>query len=125
MERAAYAAAQNARETGDDDVRFFFPRLTGSEMYSRWDMQEAPPDILITNYSMLSIMLMREADQGIFEKTKEWLKRDGSIFHLIVDELHLYRGTAGTEVAYLLRLLLMRLGISPDSPKLRVFASSA
>jgi len=125
MERAAYAAAQHARETGDDDVRFFFPRLAGAEMSSRWDMQEAPPDILITNYSMLSIMLMREADQGIFEKTKEWLKRDGSIFHLIVDELHLYRGTSGTEVAYLLRLLLMRLGISPDSPKLRVLASSA
>jgi DEAD/DEAH box helicase domain-containing protein len=125
MERAAYAAGQNARETGNDDVRFFFPRLEGAEMYSRWDMQETPPDILITNYSMLSIMLMREADQGIFEKTKEWLKKDGSIFHLIVDELHLYRGTAGTEVAYLIRLLLMRLGISPDSPKLRVLASSA
>jgi DEAD/DEAH box helicase domain-containing protein len=125
IERAASAAAQNARETGDDDVRFFFPRLAGAEMYSRWDMQETPPDILITNYSMLSIMLMREADQGIFEKTKEWLKRDGSVFHLIVDELHLYRGTAGTEVAYLLRLLLMRLGISPGSPKLRVLASSA
>jgi ATP-dependent helicase YprA (DUF1998 family) len=125
MERAADAAAQHARATGDDNVRFFFPRLSGAEMFSRWDMQEAPPDILITNYSMLSIMLMREADHGIFEKTKEWLKKDGSIFHLVVDELHLYRGTSGTEVAYLLRLLLMRLGISPNSPKLRILASSA
>src|SRR5207244_8829843 len=42
-----------------------------------------------------------------------------------VDELHLYRGTAGTEVAYLVRLLLERLGLSPCSPKLRVLASSA
>lgn len=125
MESSALAAERHATERGDSDVRFFFPRLDGAEMRSRWDMQDAPPDILITNYSMLSIMLMREADQDIFEKTKEWLARDDSIFHLIVDELHLYRGTAGTEVAYLLRLLLSRLGLSPDHPKLRILASSA
>lgn len=107
------------------ELAYFFSRLDGAEMRSRWDMQDAPPDILITNYSMLSIMLMREADQNIFEKTKAWLKKDGSVFHLIVDELHLYRGTAGTEVAYLLRLLLLRLGLTPDHPKLRILASSA
>ena len=74
---------------------------------------------------MLSIMLMRDADRGIFERTREWLKKDGSVFHLIVDELHLYRGTSGTEVAYLLRLLLHRLGLVPGHPKLKVLASSA
>lgn len=42
-----------------------------------------------------------------------------------MDELHLYRGTAGTEVAYLLRLLLQRLGLHPGHPKLRILASSA
>ena len=125
IEGSAKAAARHAQEQNDPDIRFFFPRLDGAEMRSRWDMQDAPPDILITNYSMLSIMMMREADQGIFEKTKEWLTKDGSIFHLIVDELHLYRGTSGTEVAYLLRLLLNRLGLSPDSLKLRILASSA
>jgi DEAD/DEAH box helicase domain-containing protein len=114
-----------ARQESARDARFFFPRLDGAEMSSRWDMQDAPPDILITNYSMLSIMLMREADRNIFEKTKAWLTKDGSVFHLIVDELHLYRGTAGTEVAYLLRLLLNRLGLTADSPKLRILASSA
>ena len=94
-------------------------------MRSRWDMQDAPPDILITNFSMLSIMLMRDADNGIFEKTRKWLEKEGSVFHLVVDEIHLYRGTAGTEVAYLLKLLLLRLGLSPDSPKLRILGSSA
>ncbi|MGB5968510.1 MAG: helicase-related protein, partial [Spirulinaceae cyanobacterium] len=38
---------------------------------------------------------------------------------------HLYRGTQGTEVAYLLRLFLQRLGLYPGHPKLRVLASSA
>lgn len=124
-DRAAEAAAQKAEMEEDPDIRTFFPRLDGAEMRSRWDMQDDPPDILITNYSMLSIMLMREADAPIFERTKEWLKQEGSVFHLIVDELHTYRGTAGTEVAYLLRLLVARLGLSPRSPKLRILAASA
>jgi DEAD/DEAH box helicase domain-containing protein len=88
-------------------------------------MQQIPPDILITNYSMLSIMLMREADSPIFEQTRRWLHQPGNVFHLIIDELHLYRGTSGTEVAYLLRLLLHRLGLTPSDPRLRILASSA
>ena len=123
--RVATAAQEYARAPGEDQVKFFFPRLDGAEMRCRWDMQDSPPDILITNYSMLSIMLMREADAPIFERTKRWLEKENSIFHLIIDELHLYRGTAGTEVAYLYRLLLDRLGLTPDSPKLRILASSA
>ncbi|MEG3939794.1 DEAD/DEAH box helicase [Microcoleus sp. S36b_A3] len=125
VEESADKASEHASQTGDDDVRFFFPRLDGSEMRCRWDMKDAPPDILITNYSMLSIMLMREIDRDIFEKTKQWLNKEGSVFHLVVDELHLYRGTSGTEVAYLLRLLLQRLGLHPGHPKLRILASSA
>ena len=124
-ERAALKAEEYSAQPGKDDVRYFFPRLDGAEMFSRWDMQDAPPDILITNFSMLSIMLMRDADARIFDLTRQWLAQDDSVFHLIVDELHLYRGTAGTEVAYLLRLLLQRLGLEPGHPKLKVLASSA
>jgi ATP-dependent helicase YprA (DUF1998 family) len=62
-----YITAQN--KTGDeaDKLRSFFPRMDGAEMRSRADMQLAPPDILITNFSMLSIMLMRKVDEGILE----------------------------------------------------------
>lgn len=131
------AAQQHAESTGETDSTFFFPRIGGSEMHNRWDMQDNPPDILITNFSMLSIMMMRECDQKIFEKTKDWLacmdlpeaereaEKPNRVFHLIVDELHLYRGTAGAEVAYLMRLLLLRLGLNPDHPQLRILASSA
>lgn len=124
-EQAARIAEAYSHQPGKEDVRYFFPSLYGAEMRCRWDMQDAPPDILITNFSMLSIMLMRDADKNIFDRTAEWLQRDGSVFHLVVDELHLYRGTAGTEVAYLLRLLLDRLGLEPGHPKLKVLASSA
>ncbi len=125
MQSSVDASIEHFNKTRDKDVRYFFPRLDGSEMRCRWDMQDAPPDILITNYSMLSIMLMRDVDKNIFDKTKAWLEKEDSIFHLIVDELHLYRGTTGTEVAYLLRLLLERLGLYPGHPKLRILTSSA
>lgn len=112
--------------TGKKKAQYFFPNSVGSEMRSRWDMQDAPPDILITNFSMLNVMMMREEDSKIFEKTKNWLKKDPkNVFHLIVDELHLYRGSSGTEVAYLLRLLLYRLGLTPGHSQLRILASSA
>lgn len=141
-DNAARAAQNYANDSSNEDPDkqdcvYFFPRIEGSEMRSRWDMQDSPPDILITNFSMLSIMMMREYDEPIFEKTRSWLaaedvgeeereeEKRNRIFHLVVDELHLYRGTAGAEVAYLLRLLLLRLGLSPDHPQLRILASSA
>ncbi|OAB61933.1 DEAD/DEAH box helicase [Leptolyngbya valderiana BDU 20041] len=111
-----------------EELKYHFPRLDGGEMWSRWDMQETPPDILITNYSMLNIMMMRSIEHNIFEQTKEWLAEPGHPerqFFLIIDELHAYRGTPGTEVAYILRLLLYRLGLTPDSPKLRILTTTA
>jgi DEAD/DEAH box helicase domain-containing protein len=110
----------------DPDILYYFQNPNGSEMWSRWDMQEAPPDILITNYSMLNIMLMRSLESNIFESTRQWLEEDPShIFHLVVDELHTYRGTPGTEVGYLLRAFLNRIGLHPDHSQLRIIATSA
>ena len=126
MGRDADAAERSAKKDNKPKVQSYFPKLDGAEMRSRWDMQDSPPDILITNFSMLSIMLMREIDDPIFEKTRQWLAGgEDRVFHLIIDELHLYRGAAGAEVAYLLRLLLLRLGLTPDHRKLRILSSSA
>ncbi len=109
-----------------DDIRGQFSDPFCGEMLTRWDMIEAPPDILITNISMLNIMLMREFENPIFEKTKRWLQQDDkNVLTLIVDELHGYRGSQGSEVALVIRNLLMRLGITADSPKLRCIATSA
>lgn len=114
--------------TANQDAQYYFPRLDGGEMWSRWDMQTTPPDIMITNYSMLNIMLMRSIEDHIFESTRHWLAEPGHPerqFSLIIDELHAYRGTPGTEVAYILRLLLDRLGLTPESTKLRIMATTA
>ena len=108
------------------DLPFYFPRLDGGEMRSRWDMQDYPPDILITNYSMLNIMMMRSIENNIFDSTKKWLgSNPENKFYFIIDELHAYRGTPGTEVAYILRLLYHRLGLTADSPQLRILTTTA
>lgn len=96
------------------------------ELLTRWDMIATPPDILITNTSMLNIMLMRDLEAPIFEQTKSWLEEDeDNTFALVVDELHSYRGTQGTEVALVVRNLLDRLGLEPDSRQLRCIGTSA
>ena len=112
----------------DRDARFVIPRVDAAgsaEMRSRWDMQDAPPDILITNFSMLSIMLGRDEESEIWAKTEEWLAQPSSVFTLVIDELHMYRGTPGTEVAYLIRRLLRKLGLHHNPDKLRVIAPTA
>ena len=63
------------------------------EMLTRWDMLSAPPDFLISNTSMLNVMLMRETEAPIFQRTRDWLNSNPkNQFTLVVDELHAYRG---------------------------------
>lgn len=109
-----------------EEIRGQFSDPYCGEMLTRWDMIDAPPDILITNVSMLNVMLMRENEEPIFEKTRDWLRQSkDNCFSLIVDELHGYRGTAGTEVSLVIRNLIQRLGLDPESPQLRCLGTSA
>lgn len=128
MEETHQEAVRQAQQDKDNELSFNFPRTAGGEVLSRWEMQKTPPDILITNTSMLSTMLVREVDDPIFEQTRQWIERDpDAYFYLILDELHLQRGTAGTEVSYLLKHLINRLGLDQEKHrhKLRILASSA
>ena len=108
-----------------DDLGLF-PNPRHNEMLVRWDMAASPPDLLVTNYSMLNAMLMRHHENGMFDQTRRWLEADANhVFTLVVDELHLYRGTQGSEVAMIVRNLVSRLGLDLDSAQLRVMGTSA
>lgn len=122
-----YSELLKAHASGQQGIDIAqFPDPRSGEMLTRWDMISHAPDILVTNYSMLNTMMMRHIEAPIFEQTAQWLSHDPkNIFTLVVDELHLYRGTRGSEVAMILRALLRRLGISPDSEQLRIIATSA
>jgi ATP-dependent helicase YprA (DUF1998 family) len=119
-------AVELDEEEGAASKQFHVPSLDGAEMRSRWDMQRDPPDVLITNYVMLNVMLQRERDRAFFDNTRRWIESDSRhVFSLVVDELHMYRGTEGTEVAYLLRTLLHRLGLIERPSQVRFIAASA
>ena len=86
-----------------------------SELLTRHEVQVAPADLLVTNYSMLEYMLMRPIERTIFDATHEFLDDNpDETFLVVLDEAHLYRGAAGAEVGLLLRRLRDRLGIPPD-----------
>lgn len=95
-----------------------------AELITRHEVQASPPDLVVTNYSMLEYMLMRPLERSIFNHTQRWLANNpDERFLLIVDEAHLYRGAAGAEVGYLIRRLCSRLGIGAE--RLQVICTSA
>ncbi|WP_280464250.1 DEAD/DEAH box helicase [Nocardia cyriacigeorgica] len=122
-----YDLLVEAQLNGKSDVDLSqFPDPRSGEMLTRWDMIAHAPDILVTNYSMLNTMMMRHREEEIFAQTAAWLAESRSnVFTIVVDELHLYRGTQGSEVAMILRALLRRIGIAANSPQLRIIATSA
>ncbi len=94
------------------------------ELLTRHEVLEAPPDILLTNYSMLEYMLMRPIERPIFDRTSAWLRENpNERFLIVIDEAHLYRGAAGAEVALLLRRLRSRLAVPED--RIQVICTSA
>lgn len=124
----AYESLRKAAETNPELKRNLseFTDPLGGEMLTRWDMIAQPPDVMVTNYSMLNTIMMREFENSIFSQTRRWLEQSpDNVFTLVVDELHLYRGTQGSEVAMIVRLLLNRLGLASDSDQLRIIATSA
>jgi ATP-dependent helicase YprA (DUF1998 family) len=126
---AAYAKSVEddwAKLRPDLREKGFWPRPDGPEMLCRWDMQLAPPDVMVTNYSMLEYMMVRALEAPIFDRTAKWLQSDPEArLTLVLDEAHTYTGAKGTEVAHLVRRLKERLGISSGSNKFRAIATSA
>jgi ATP-dependent helicase YprA (DUF1998 family) len=95
-----------------------------AELLMRHEVQAAPPDLLMTNYSMLEYTLLRPIERPIWDRTAAYYAGNrGERLLLVLDEAHLYRGVGGTEVALLVRRLRHRLGLLPE--QLQVICTSA
>ena len=133
LERMSFPQTDNERDYFDKltkegrvpakaDMAAFLQRLHDSrhvpdpedaELISRFEIQQFCPDILITNYSMLELMLFRPREARIWSSTRAWLDSDPSNKLLfVIDEAHMYKGSSGGEVALLIRRLFHKLGIS-------------
>lgn len=74
-----------------------FERYTGQEdEETRTRIIAKPPDILLTNYVMLELILTRPRERKLIASAK-------GLKFLVLDELHTYRGRQGADVALLLR----------------------
>lgn len=74
------------------------PDEEDAELVTRFEMQQFCPDILITNYSMLEYMLLRPREKKIWDDTQLWLNSNPENKLLfVIDEAHMYRGSAGGE----------------------------
>ena len=81
----------------EGEARVRFKRFTGQENRDARDAIRAdPPDILLTNYMMLELLLTRSED-------RELVRAARGLKFLVFDELHTYRGRQGADVAMLIR----------------------
>jgi ATP-dependent helicase YprA (DUF1998 family)/very-short-patch-repair endonuclease len=81
-----------------------FQRYTGQESEQEKNrIIQNPPDILITNYVMLELILTRVKDRALIRAAKD-------LRFLVFDELHTYRGRQGADVAMLIRRLRDKCG---------------
>lgn len=74
----------------------------GTSQQERQELRRNPPHILLTNYMMLEYLLVRPADRDdIFANHR--------CRFLVLDEVHTYRGTLGSNIALLVRRLAAHL----------------
>jgi superfamily II DNA or RNA helicase len=112
-----------AQSRKDAMARFYnqFPgeQPSRNELLSRDEMQERPPHILLTNYAMLEYLLLRPADNVFFDgvSARHWK-------YIVLDEVHIYDGANGVEIAMLLRRLKDRV-VQSEPGRLRIIATSA
>lgn len=87
------------------------------ELRSREAIRERPPEILVTNITMLEYLLLRAADRPILEASQ------GALSWMVLDEAHTYAGSQAAEMALLLRRVRGAFGVGPRD--VRLIATSA
>lgn len=92
--------------------------LIPNELLSREQMQETPPNILLTNYAMLEYLLLRPAESSLFDgpQATDWR-------FIVLDEAHVYAGAQGAEIGMLLRRLKDR--VSQGRPMTTIATSAS
>ncbi|MBD3376721.1 DEAD/DEAH box helicase [candidate division KSB1 bacterium] len=78
-------------------------QYTGQEdQHVREQIRNSPPDILLTNYMMLELLLTRIQERALCDSIFK------NLMFLVFDELHTYRGRQGADVAMLIRRIKLK-----------------
>jgi superfamily II DNA/RNA helicase len=75
-----------------------YAKYTGQEGQDHRDkVKSEQPDIILTNYMMLELIMTRQSESWMRDSIKDNLE------YLVFDELHTYRGRQGSDVSLLVR----------------------
>ncbi len=98
QELALNGFEENYRKRTGNSLPFTYAKYTGQEKQEDRDKVIAnPPDILLTNYMMLELLMVRKADESLRNSFLD------NIEFLVYDELHVYKGRQGADVSLLNR----------------------
>jgi len=98
QELALTGFEDNYKKRTGRDLPFTYAKYTGQESQEARDKVIAnPPDILLTNYMMLELLMIRKNDESL---RNSFLS---NIEFLVYDELHVYKGRQGADVSLLNR----------------------
>lgn len=90
-------------EAGFQEKPVTFDSYTGQDdETARQNILKNPPDILLTNFMMLELLMTRHHDRELLS----WAE---NLRFLVFDELHTYRGRQGADVSLLIRRVRHRL----------------
>ncbi|GIV25482.1 MAG: DEAD/DEAH box helicase [Bacteroidia bacterium] len=112
QEQALRELANRYRERTGREMPVRFARYTGeTPEEEREQIRRHPPHILLTNYVMAELLLVRPEDRPLLAlpSPPSSLAASQPPFFLVFDELHTYRGRQGADVAMLVRRLRSRL----------------
>ena len=98
QELALHGFEENYRKRTGNRLPFTYAKYTGQEKQEdREKVIANPPDILLTNYMMLELLMVRKTDESL---RNSFL---GNLEFLVYDELHVYKGRQGADVSLLNR----------------------
>jgi Lhr-like helicase len=105
MNALANSQMEELRKFLGQDGQIRFARYTGQESAEeREAIRHNAPDILLTNFMMLEMLMTRQSDLD-----RDVLANCRGLQFIVLDELHTYRGRQGADVAMLMRRLKARL----------------
>ena len=87
------------------------------QVIDRKSLRARPPQLLVTNATMLEYMLIRKEDEPILQRSA------GKLRWIILDEAHTHIGSQAAEMALLLRRVMLAFQVNPQD--VRFVATSA
>jgi len=92
-------------------------RVFAGQVIDRRSLRDSPPQIVVTNATMLEYMLIRPEDKPLLDKSA------GKLRWIILDEAHTHIGSQAAEMALLLRRVMLAFKVDPRD--VRFVATSA